>query len=354
MRQDQRDQLKTGLMLFGAAGVATLGFGIAAAARVAGMFATRADFRGQRVLVTGGSRGLGLAIAEHFRRAGADVLILARDARELERARHHLEAFDGLGKVETIVCDVSEYEQVLSVFENIHARFGALDVLVNNAGIIQVGPLESQRHKDFEEAMNTNFWGVVNCSLAALPYMIDRRRGRIVNITSIGGKMAVPHLLPYTCSKFAAVGFSLGLRAETANKGITVTTVVPGLMRTGSFLNAEFKGNRKREMDWFSASSSLPGLTISADKAARQVVAATAHGTAEVILGAPAKLAASLSSVLPGLTSEILGVVNRGLPSSRNSAKEPGWKNQGIVSRSFITKMGRNAADRYNERVQAS
>lgn len=352
MRQEHRDQLKTGMMLFGAAGLATLGFGIAAASRL--FASSRANFYGQRVLITGGSRGLGLALAERFRRLGADVILLARDAMELDRARHQLQSVAPGGAVHVYVCDVSDYAQVLSTFERIHKHLGPLDVLVNNAGIIQVGPLQSQRHKDFEEAMNVNFWGVVNCSLAVLPHMIDRRKGKIVNITSIGGKMAVPHLLPYTCSKFAAVGFSLGLRAETANKGISVTTVVPGLMRTGSFLNAEFKGKRKREMAWFSASSSLPLLTLSAEKAARIIVDATANGTAEVVLGAQYKLAVSLYSMLPGLSSDVLGIVNRVLPDSLNSEKEPGWKNQGVVSRSFITKLGRDAADRYNERAQAS
>jgi len=164
----------------------------------------------------------------------------------------------------------------------------------------------------------------------------------------------VPHLLPYTCSKFAAVGFSLGLRSEVAQRGIKVTTVVPGLMRTGSFLNADFKGDQESEYSWFSVSSSLPGISISAEKAAREIVEATAAGSAEVVLGAPAKLAANLSSTFPGITSDILGFINRALPESRDRSKKKGRDSRTPISESPLTRFGREAADEYNQRKKAS
>jgi short-subunit dehydrogenase len=306
-------------------------------------------------MITGGSRGLGLALAERFRALGARLILLARDTNELRQARNHLYARVPEGAdIFTFPCDVSDWEQVQKVIETATWQTGRIDVLVNVAGIIQVGPVEAQTHKDFEEAMNINFWGVVNTTLAVLPQMIQREGGRIVNITSIGGKMAVPHLLPYTCSKFAAVGFSLGLRSEVAQRGIKVTTVVPGLMRTGSFLNADFKGDQESEYSWFSVSSSLPGLTISAEKAARQIVDATAAGTAEIVLGAPAKLAAHLSSTFPGITSDILAFVNRALPESQDRAKKKGRESRTPVSESGFTKLGRDAADEYNQHAKAS
>lgn len=346
-KDSSRDALRNGLFI---AGAASLGAFLAYRA-----FRSAADFSDQVVLITGGSRGLGLAVAERFRALGARLVLLARDTNELRQAKNHLYARvpEG-GDIFTFACDVSDWEQVQKVIENATWQTGRIDVLVNVAGIIQVGPIEAQTHQDFEDAMNINFWGVVNTSLAVLPKMLQRESGRVVNITSIGGKMAVPHLLPYTCSKFAAVGFSLGLRSEVAKRGISVTTVVPGLMRTGSFLNADFKGDQEAEYSWFSVSSSLPGLTISAEKAARQIVDATAAGTAEVVLGAPAKFAANLSSTFPGITSDILAFVNRALPDSRNRTKKKGRDSRTAVSESPLTALGRRAADEFNQHEQAS
>ena len=109
--------------------------------------------------------------------------------------------------------------------------------MVNNAGMIQVGPLATTTKEDFVTALDVMFWGTLYPTLAVLPQMRARGRGHIVNITSIGDLVSVPHLLPYTCAKFAAVGLSEGLRAELGPVGIRVTTVVPGLMRTGSYFS---------------------------------------------------------------------------------------------------------------------
>src|SRR5581483_543297 len=165
-----------------------------------------------------------------------------------------------------------------------------VDILVNNASIIQVAPVEALGPREFQHAMAVNFWGVVHPTLAGLPRMRARRRGRIVTITSIGGKVAVPHLLPYGAAKFAAVGFSEGLRAELARDGISVTTIVPGLMRTGSDRFASFQGQAGKERRWFSGLARLPGLSMDARRAARQVVAAAKRRQAERVLGLPAKL----------------------------------------------------------------
>src|SRR6185437_14182851 len=176
----------------------------------------------------------------------------------------------------------------------VHSRFGAVDVLVNNAGVIQVGPIEVMTHEDFELAMQAHFWGPLNTIMAALPGMRQRRSGRIVNISSIGGKVSVPHLVPYSASKFALVGLSEGLQAELAKDGIKVTTVCPGLMRTGSPRNADFKGKHRAEYAWFSISDALPGASMSAERAARQIIAACRRGDAEIILSLPANVAAKV------------------------------------------------------------
>ena len=185
------------------------------------------------VAITGGSRGLGLVMARQFAAAGAHVCLLARDPEELERAAAQVAASGDAG-VATYPCDVRSQADVDRAFADILERRTAIDMLINNAGVIQVGPLEHMRTEDFENAMATHFWGPLYTMQACLPAMTRRGFGRIVNIASIGGRIAVPHLAPYSASKFALVGLSDAVRAEVARHGIRVTTVSPGLMRTGS------------------------------------------------------------------------------------------------------------------------
>jgi short-subunit dehydrogenase len=276
------------------------------------------DLRGQVVLITGGSRGLGLAMAEEFARHGAKIILCARDQQELMRARHQVESLGA--EVGVVACDVSNPDDVERLISSARQQFGQIDVLVNNAGVISVGPLLSQRLEDFQEAMDIMFWGTVYPTLALLPEMIERRQGSVVNITSIGGKVSVPHLLPYGCAKFAAVGFSEGLHAEVKNFGINVLTVAPGLMRTGSHLNAFFKGRNQKEYGWFALSGTNPLFSISARRAARQVVNATRRRQAELIISWQAELLATAHGIAPGLVSEAMALVNRLLPDAPGHA----------------------------------
>ena len=204
----------------------------------------KADLSGQVVLITGGSRGLGLALAREFGSRGAELILCARNSDELERARHDLSNIRG--KVLTIPCDVTDPAQVSACIAEGVSTLGRIDILVNNAGTISVGPLHTMAIEDFEQAIEVMFWGVIYTTMAILPHFRQRGSGRIVNITSIGGKVSVPHLLPYSCAKFAATAFSEGLSAELRGSGIRVLTIAPGLMRTGSFVERLFQGRRKR------------------------------------------------------------------------------------------------------------
>ena len=199
--------------------------------------------------------------------------------------------------------------------------------------------------------MRTHFWGPLHTTLAVLPEMCRRRQGRIVNITSIGGKIAVPHLVPYDASKFALVGLSEGLRAELVKDNVYVTTVCPGLMRTGSPRNAEFKGQHRAEYAWFSLSDAMPGFSMSAESAARRIVKACQNGEAEVILSLPAKVAAAFHGVFPGLTCDVLSLVNRMLPGPGGDGKKSvkGKDSQSAVSPSWLTILNERAALRNNE-----
>jgi NAD(P)-dependent dehydrogenase (short-subunit alcohol dehydrogenase family) len=289
------------------------------------------SLRGQVVLITGGSRGLGLSLAREFARRGCRIAICARNPEELRNAKRDLER-RGV-EVLTIECDVGDENQVEGTVARALEHYGRVDILVNNAGEIQVGPVESMNIGDFERAMRVMFWGTVYPTLALLPHFKTRGGGRVVNITSIGGKVAVPHLLPYTCAKFAAVGFSEGLHAELKNSGIQVVTIAPGLMRTGSYLNAEFKGDSEKESTWFGLSSSMPGLTISGERAARQIVDAASRGTSEKVLTTPANVLARVHGVAPGITSEMLGLINKWLlPEGSSQTRKRGHETRSLQS----------------------
>jgi NAD(P)-dependent dehydrogenase (short-subunit alcohol dehydrogenase family) len=278
------------------------------------------DLRAKAVLISGGSRGLGLALAREFARAGARLALVARDADELVRARDDLRA---RGAAEVIIepCDVADGDEVTRAVVSIMASLGTVDVLVNVAGTIEVGPIEAMRKEDFERALATNFWGAFHLMDAVVPEMRARGQGRVANVSSIGGIVAVPHLLPYVASKFALTGLSLGLRAELAKDGIGVSTICPGLMRTGSPVNARFKGDHSREYAWFATADSLPILSTSAEAAARRIVRAVVRNEAMVRITAPAKLAAIAAGLTPGLVSAAMSLTNSLLP--RSDARPP-------------------------------
>ncbi len=306
------------------------------------------DLQGQVVLITGGSRGLGLAMAEEFARQGAKLALCAREKDELEQAR--LQLMQLTSDVFTVTCDVTKPEEVQNTIEHVNQHFGRIDILVNNAGVITAGPQQTLTRADFEETMDTMFWGIFHMVMAVLPQMKEKRRGRIVNITSIGGKVSVPHLLAYCSAKFAATGFSEGLRAELARDGITVTTVVPGLMRTGSQINTTIKGSEHRtEYTLFTLLDTLPISSISAQRAARQIVYATRRGTAELVISIQAQVFVRLYGAFPGTMSDILSLVNRFLPAGTGKTAYQGKDSETPLSKSFLTSAGQQASLTYNE-----
>jgi NAD(P)-dependent dehydrogenase (short-subunit alcohol dehydrogenase family) len=211
-------------------------------------------------------------------------------------------------------CDVTEPADARRFINGVIDRWRAIDVLINNAGIIQTGPQQNMLMSDYRDAMNTHFWAPLHLIDAVLPSMRRRGQGRIVNIASIGGELSVAHLLPYCASKFALVGLSQGLSAELASQGIYVTTVCPGLMRTGSPRNALFKGQHRKEYAWFSIGASLPGLTVSSQKAARQIVRACRQGSPYLGISLATKVATRANAIFPSLFTRTMRVVNDLLP----------------------------------------
>jgi short-subunit dehydrogenase len=329
----------------------TIGAGIAAGIAATMLLRRRTpiSFRGKTAFVTGGSRGLGLLIARDLLVRGARVAISARDAEELARAEQQLRAYGT--DVLTIAADMTMRDEADAAVQKAEQQFGPVDVLVNNAGTISVGPIETMTIDDYRNSINTHFWGPYFTTMAVLPQMKRRQFGRIVNISSIGGKISVPHLLPYSVGKFALTGFSEGLRSELLKDRVYVTTVCPGLMRTGSPRNAFFKGNNEAEYAWFSISDALPGLSMNATRAARQVVDACARGDSEVVLTVPAKVATIIHGVFPEATVDVLGVVNRFLPPPGGIGTDArtGKQSRSKASPSWVTALNERAAQENNQ-----
>jgi short-subunit dehydrogenase len=337
------------MLAFGAAGAG-------AAVLAARMWRRREpyEFAGKSVVITGGSRGLGLVMARQLAAEGARLTLVARNEEELQRAVEDLQTREPFVEVLAAPADIRARYQAERAIAMAVERFGGVDVLINNAGIIQVGPLDHMKLADYEDAMLTHFWGPLYMMMAAIPHMRRTGAGRIVNISSIGGKIAVPHLVPYSASKFALAGLSEGLRAELARDNIVVTTVFPGLMRTGSPVNAMFKGQHPQEYAWFAISDSLPLASISPERAARQIINACRYGDGELIITVQAKMAVLSRTVATELFLDTMALVNRLLPEpSRSGGDEarPGREGESEAAgpRQPLTAPTYRAAEKNNE-----
>jgi len=298
--------------------------------------------------VTGGSRGLGFAVAHELLRRGYRVSICGRDETTLELARRVLSR---AGDVAAIPCDLTEPDGARRFVAEAQAAFGPIDVLVNNAATMVVGPLETMTEADFERSMRLHFFAPLRLVRAVLPGMRARRSGRIVNISSIGGRVSPPHLLPYVAGKFALTGLSEGLRAELAGSGIRVTTVCPGLTRTGSPRHVSFKGRFRREHGWFAVSDALPFVSGDARRTARRVVDAAERGRADLITTLPARFGVAFHGLFPGLTAMLFGIAGRWLPRADGVGARtvPGRESGSRWAPSVLTRLADRAAAELNQ-----
>jgi NAD(P)-dependent dehydrogenase (short-subunit alcohol dehydrogenase family) len=322
-----------------AALTALTGLGFALAVRKIQRESRALDFEHRSVLITGGSRGLGLVMARLLADEGARLALVARDEAELERAKADLT--NRGAEVLIIPADVRNQGEARQAVEQVIDRYGRLDVLINCAGVIQVGPLDHMNVSDFENAMAVHAWGPLYTMLAAIPHMRRQGGGRIVNISSIGGKVSVPHLLPYSTSKFALAGLSDGMRAELTKDKIYVTTVFPGLMRTGSHMNALAKGDHQGEFTWFAIFDALPFASTTAQNAARQVIEACRYGDPSLVITIQARLAALMNEISPRLMATGMTLFNRLLPGPSQDPEadqlKSGWESQSELAPSMIT-----------------
>jgi 3-hydroxybutyrate dehydrogenase len=182
-------------------------------------------------LITGGGRGIGRAVALAFAREGARVGVVARTGQEVARVAEEISAECG---VETMhaVCDVSDKESIGRAFNEVEKRLGSVDILVNNAGIAESAPLVKTSDELWQRHLAINLSGTFYCMRAALPAMIERGWGRIINVASIAGKTGAPYISAYTASKHGVLGLTRTVALEVATKGVTVNAICPGYVDT--------------------------------------------------------------------------------------------------------------------------
>ena len=242
------------------------------------------------------------------------------------------------------VCDVRDAAAVEALVTEVVEADGRLDVAIHVAGVIQVGHVDTVTLGHFHDAIDTMLWGPVHLALAVLPVMRDAGHGRLGVVSSVGGLIAVPRLVPYSVAKFGAVGLAEGLHAELAGTGVTVTAVTPGLMRTGGHVRARFVDDDRPDYAWFAPAASLPGLSISAGRAARRIVDGVLAGRPTVELTPLTVVARRVHGVAPATTVRLLGAVSRVLPGPSRRAVDPGSLDTPAVE-------GRAARSRLGSRV---
>ncbi len=303
----QRGVIGLSAALLGWAGVAALRGTVRALVRRAH------PLDGRVVLITGGARGLGLALARAFARDGARLVLVSRTVVELERARQELAASGA--DVQVVAHDIRDAGGSARLVAEVVARTGRLDVLVNDAGIIQMAPFAAVPDADIRDSLDTHVWGPLHLIRAALPH-VARSRGSIVNVSSIGGRVAVPHLLPYCVGKFALAGLSEGLHAELAATGVHVLTVTPGLLRSGSHRNVRVRGAHVAEARWFGLASATSLTSMRVDRAADRIVRACRERRAQLTLGVQARALEIAHVLAPGAVAGAMRLAAWVLPAA--------------------------------------
>ena len=312
----------------------------------------RIELKDRVVFITGGSRGLGLILAHAFIEEGARVAFCARNPKEIERAIEQL-SFEG-AKVHGYVCDVSKRDQVEETIRRVEAEVGPIEVLVNNAGVITLGPVETMTVEDFEREMGVHFFGQLYTTLAVLPGMRERKAGRIVNISSIGGRFNSPHLPAYHAAKFASAGLSQSMRVELSKYNIYTTTVFPFLMRVGSFVNADVKGQHKKEWAIGQLMDSLPFTSTTGERTAEAIIKATQWGDATLVPSKRASATILLANIFPNLFQDTMALANRFMPApdgpdSIGTQSKKGYESTSALAPSVLTAKNDEAAVKNNE-----
>lgn len=251
-----------------------------------------AALKGQVVVITGASSGIGAAYARVFAQAGCRLVLAARRVERLESLAEELQQ---RYSVEVLTCptDVCAPEAVAQLVQQSLLHFGQIDIFINNAGIANYCFFYQDSLEDMRRVMEVNYWGVVHCTQAVLPHMMERRRGRIVNVASTAAKIATPGIAHYSATKHAVKGLSDGLRVEMARYGIRIHTICPTSTQTEIVQqSANHSGVNFNPQKY-------PGMRP--ERVATETLQALCTNTPELIIGRGEKVAVQLKHFTPGL-----------------------------------------------------
>ena len=262
------------------------------------------------VLITGASQGIGRAIAQSFAENHYNVVLAARQSDRLDAAAQELEAAGHSALA--ILTDVKDPVQVEHLVQKAIAHYGAIDVLVNNAGIYISGAVEEFSLADWHQAIDTNLWGYIHTTHAILPHFLERQAGTLVNIGSVGGKISLPYLVPYTTTKFAVTGLTQALRSELSPKGIQVVGIYPNLIKSNFLERAIFRGKDDQDTrdryDQVDKILKVPGIETPAD-VAKAVLHAVKHKQNKDVVVGSANMATAFNTVFPSLMQKMFNVI---------------------------------------------
>lgn len=258
------------------------------------------------VIITGASQGIGKATALRFAQNGYNLVLAARHVDRLNATAEELKSI--APRVTAIPTDTREADQVKILIDRAISEYGSIDVLVNNAGVYISGPADAFSLEDWHTAIDTNLWGYIHTIHAILPHMISQGRGMIVNVSSSGGKVPIPYLVPYTTSKFAVAGLTQSLQSELSPKGITVCGIYPNLIKSDFMERAIFRG--KDEEDTIARRKQLEQVLSvpvveKPDDVAKAILDAVKHKKTEVIVGSAGASVAS-SRLFPDLLQWVM------------------------------------------------
>lgn len=288
----------------------------AAAAVYAWRRLPRRHTQGRTVLITGGSRGLGLELAREFLAAGARVALCARNQAELERARQRLAP---AGEPVSIhVADISDPQDVDRLVSEVAERWGRLDILVNNAALFMSGPMALMRVEDYERILKVNLIGTIIVTETCRPYL--ERRGGVITIVSAAGLLPAPHLAPYAVSKAGVSMYAQLLEVELADRGLETMAVYPSYMPTGVSYHADYRGAVAAEQHTVQRLMQVPFLAVDQRRGAGIIVDAWRYGRRVVIYPAVVRLSVMLTGLVPEFVLRIARRANRYYPTSRSSA----------------------------------
>lgn len=248
-------------------------------------------FDGKSVFITGGSAGIGAALGVAFAEQGAKVAVAARRVEKLEETVKRIEAAGGTGLA--VECDVTNRASVDGAIATTVENFGALDIVVANAGFGVTGPFERLETEDYRRQFETNVFGLIDTAKAAMPHLIESK-GRLALVSSVLGRIPSPGFSAYTASKYAVCGFADSIYFELAKQGVSVTCIEPGLIESDFRMTdsrGQFHPDRKDPAPQF--------WVMPVEKAARQMVRAIHRRKAEAVITNHGKFAVGLYRHFP-------------------------------------------------------